>query len=386
MSTAATTFDELAAELEQGGPEAALSRLCTRLNEQGLYHELYQAKRLVARGRLGLPLAETESADSLDPHVRDQLEEALIAACKEVGVELLKSGRIREGWEYLRTSGQWEAGRDALADIEPDEDNLDEFVEVALQEQLDPARGFGAMLEHYGTCNSITALDGMLPRLAPEAQQKTVEQLVEHLHSDLKATLVADISHQEGADPDESLSIGALVVDRDWLFASGAYHIDTTHLASTVRFARILHSRRHLELALDLTEYGRRLARALQYDGDEPFRDIHPSHALYFGALLGEDVDAAAAYFRERAEALDREEFGSVPSEVYVGLLSRVNRPAEALAEYIRLIPADAQVVGLAPSLLDLARQAGDWGPFLERSRAREDLLGYTLGLVLSRR
>ena len=88
------------------------------------------------------------------------------------------------------------------------------------------------------------------------------------------------------------------MADREWLFQDNAYHIDTTHLASTVRIARVLADPADLRLALDLTEYGRRLSQQFQYQGDEPFVETYPSHALYFQALLGENVEEALAYFQ----------------------------------------------------------------------------------------
>lgn len=92
--------------------------------------------------------------------------------------------------------------------------------------------------------------------------------------------------------------------------------------------------------ALDLTAYGRRLSSQFQYKGDQPFEDIYPSHAFYLGALLGEDVDAAVEYFRERAESLDPREHGGLPVEAYVQLLDRLGRYAPAIGAAPRFCPS----------------------------------------------
>ena len=114
------------------------------------------------------------------------------------------------------------------------------------------------------------------------------------------ASLVADITQQQGKPPTET-TIAGLVADRDWLFANDNYHVDTTHLSSIVRFALLVEDHEVLRLATDLTEYGRRLTAQFQYPGDEPFADTYPASALFFHAQLGEGVDEAVRVFAERA-------------------------------------------------------------------------------------
>ena len=92
------------------------------------------------------------------------------------------------------------------------------------------------------------------------------------LHDDLLRNLQSEIAKQEGTPPREA-TIRELVADRDWLFASDNYHIDTSHLHSVVRFARQVTDVPTLRLAADLTEYGRRLSSQYQYPGEEPFTD-----------------------------------------------------------------------------------------------------------------
>jgi hypothetical protein len=173
-----------------------------------------------------------------------------------------------------------------------------------------------------------------------------------------------------------------LVHDRDWLFQDNSYHIDTTHLAATVRIARVLADPAELRTALDLTEYGRRLSEQFQYHGDEPFAEMYPAHAHYFRALLGENVEEALAYFRSKAEMLDPQYHGLAPVETYVDLLTRVGRPRQAIDAAVKLGPKGLQPIGQAPSLLELAEKAGDYAPVLSYCREQGDLLGYAAALV----
>jgi hypothetical protein len=157
-------------------------------------------------------------------------------------------------------------------------------------------------------------------------------------------------------------------------------------LSSVVRFARLSETPAVLRLALDLTEYGRRLHSQFQYPGDEPFTENYPAHALFFAALLGERVEESLAYFRQRAESADLQQVGTVPIEVYVDLLARCGQPATAIDESLRLMPVGQQGVGIAPTLLDLAERAGKYDRVQTHCRERQDLLGFTAALVQAAR
>ena len=172
------------------------------------------------------------------------------------------------------------------------------------------------------------------------------------------------------------------MADRDWLLQEGQYHIDTTHLASTTRITRILEDEASLRLALDLTEYGRRLHSQFQFNGDEPFVEIYPSHALFFQALLGENRDEALAYFKKKAEELDRSVHGTIAVEVYIDLLARCGKLDEAMEALIQMIPAGTQAIGIAPSLYELCQRKGDFSKLVASSRERGEMLSFAAGLV----
>ncbi len=382
MPSVESEFDQLQATLQQGGVDAALDQLANHLRENKKYHELFEALKMKVRHGLGLPLTYSDSGDELDEAVRTKLENGLLDACRDVGISLLREGSIREGWMYLRPVGDRAAAAAELANIAADEENIEELIEVALHEGVDTKRGYALVLEHHGTCNAITTYESVVARQTTEAQQAAAGLLVEHVHSELLATVKADIAQQQGSEPTEA-TLKELVADRDWLFGEHSYHLDTTHLASTVRFSRLLDDKHQLRLALDLTEYGRRLSSQFQYKGDQPFEDIYPSHAIYLRALLGEEVDEAIAFFEEKSESLDPVEHGGLPVEAYVQLLDRLERyePAiDALLKFVEKQPeASAQAI---PLMLELSQKAGTFERLAGFCRDRSDFLGFSTAIM----
>jgi hypothetical protein len=376
-------FDQLQSTLAVGGPDAALAHAVAMLREQKKFHEQFEVLKMQIRRKLGLALLPGEPADGLPDDVRTQLEDGLIAACREIGAALLQEGKIREGWMYLRPVGDKAEAAALLAQIEAGEENYEDLIDVCLHEGIDIGRGYGLVLEHYGTCNAITTYDSSLVRRPRAEQVPAARKLLHRVHADLVASVQHDIARQEGLAPKEQ-TLKDLVQDRDWLFHDNSYHLDTTHLAATVRIARVLSDPADLKLALDLTEYGRRLSEQFQYQGDEPFADIYPAHALYFQALLSENVEPAIEYFQTKAEMLDAQHHGYGAIETYVDLLNRLGCSREALGAAIRFGLGSIQPLGNAPPLVELAQRSGEFQAVLDHCRRNDDLLGFTAALVQS--
>jgi hypothetical protein len=353
------------------------------LRRQKKHHELFEVLKMQLRQRLGLPLLAGESTDGLPEEKRAKLEDGLIAACREVGASLLQEGKIREGWMYLRPVGDKAEAAKLLGEIEASEENYEDLIDVSLHEGIDVGRGYQLVLEHYGTCNAITQFDSSIARRPRVDQVPAAKLLLRRIHADLVASVQADIARQEGQNPQEQ-TLRELVADRDWLFQENSYHLDTTHLASTVRIARVLTDPADLKLALDLTEYGRRLSQQFQYQGDEPFAELYPTSGLYFQALLGENVEEALAHFKTKAEMLDPQHHGYAAIETYVDLLARLGRTAEALAAAVKFGVGSIQPLGAAPPLVELASRAGDYTAVLVHCRAKEDILGFAAALAQS--
>ena len=252
------------------------------------------------------------------------------------------------------------------------------------------------MLDRYGTCNAISLFDGVAGRLPRVEQQRLAAQLVRHLHRELMANVAADIERrgkeQEAgsssavADVDGVGSLAKRIAGREWLLADDNYHIDTSHLSAVVRAARLVTDPEVLALAIDLTEYGRRLSQQYQYPGETPFEELYLRSGQFFRASTGADVEAATSYFGERARSTDASTQGTGPAEVFIALLARLERYSEAIAASIELLPPGVTTSGFAPSLMELSRSAGDYRAIVEQSRAQGNLLTFAAGMLETNR
>jgi hypothetical protein len=310
------------------------------------------------------------------------MEEAYLAACREVGGLLLAAGYLREAWMYLRPVGDKATVAAAIEKIEVDDENYESLLDIALHEGVHPCLGFELLLARQGTCSAITAFDAEMHN-RPRAERRAVAGLlVRHLHNELMESLRAQITRQSGKEPTEKTALG-LIENRDWLFANDDYHIDTTHLSSVVRFSLLVDEPETIRLAADLTDYGRHLSPQYQFAGEEPFADTYPAHGMFLRAELGEGVEEALAFFRGKAEAAAADDDGSTgPSEVYIALLSRLGRNREALEAAVKLLPPGSRPAGFAPTMMELARLSGDYQSLMNACEQRGDLVGFAAGLV----
>lgn len=281
----------------------------------------------------------------------------------------------------MRPVGDVPAVKTILDKIDVGDDNIDEMVEVLLQEGVDPGRGYSIVLQHYGTCNAITTFESVMPQKSKPDQRTVAQLLLQHVHQELFANVKSDVAQRLGNEPTGE-TIAELIAGQEGLFGEHAYHIDTTHLASTTRFSRILDDEQSLRLALDLTHYGKHLHEQFQYEGDEPFKDIYPHHAFYFQALLGENLEAALAHFKERAENVDTNQWGTVAIEIYIDLLARVGRVEEAIQITIDKVKPGQRTMGHAPSLLELCERISDYSTLVAACRGADDVLGFATGLL----
>jgi hypothetical protein len=379
----ASPFDQLQDTLASRGPDAALDEAANLLRQQKKFHELFEVLKMELRRKLGLPLLAGDASDGLTDEQRTKLEDGLIGACREVGAALLAEGKIREGWMYLRPVGDKTEASKLFGQVEANDGNYEDLIEICLHEGIDIGRGYGLVLERFGTCNAITTFDSSLARRPRAEQAPAAKLLLRQVHADLIASVTADIARQEGKPPREK-TLRELIQDRDWLFQDNSYHLDTTHLAASVRIARALTDPDGLRLALDLTEYGRRLSQQFQYAGDEPFAEMYPANALYFQALLGEKTNETLDYFKNKAEMLDPQYHGYAAIETYIDLLSRLGHHDAALASAMKFGLGSLQSLGNALPLVELAHRAADFNALLSHCRQKEDLLGFTAALVQS--
>ncbi len=374
-------FDSIRQETLSAGPLAAAGKLVAWFRGKGDLRELFEALKMQSRIKLGISAVAVEGDAPLTSQQQDVLERDLIDACREVGVGFLKRGNLEEGWMYMRPVGDRAATAEALAQVPVTGDNLDAMLQLLVHEAIDVARGTRLSLEHRGTCNTITMMESVVRMRGRPEQQAGVRELVLHVHHELLTSLKNDIARRENEAPKDML-IEPILNARPGLLRDGTYHLDTTHLAATVRFARVLDDSEALRMALDLASYGRQLHPQYQYPSEEPFADLYPASIAFLRALLGQQVDAALRLFQQRAESLDTQEHGTVAIETYVDLLARVNRPNDAIQALIRMMPQGMRPIGIAPSLLEICQVANNFQPMVEQSLARRDVIGYAAGLL----
>ncbi len=384
----ASAFDALERALRSEGPSAALERLAEHLDASGDYRALLDALLLKVRHELGLPLVSSGPLSELPEPARASYEEKYIEAIRLVGSKYLEDGDIPTAWAYYRAIGETDRVARAILDYRTDGDDerLAAIIEVAFNHGVNPQRGFELILEHYGTCSAITAFE-QLPAHDEAVRVACAGRLIGRLSDDVATNLRAEISSRGQLVPPEGTSIAELVNGRDWLFADEAYHVDISHLASVVRMSILVTDPAMVAKALDLTEYGRRLSPRLQFDGPPPFERIFDDHRLYLGALIGRDVEAAIAHFRDklaRCEADSGE--ASLSAQTLVLMLVRLGRIDDAIEVASRYLAGLPDSALSCPSVAQLCHRAGEAGRLAAISRDRNDLVNFTAALLMSSR
>jgi hypothetical protein len=381
-------FAELDRVAQSEGPTAAVDRLVATLRERREYDRLFDALLLHKRQALGLPLAVPTSLD-VPEAVREEFEETYVAAAREVGELYLAKGDLPRAWPYLRTINEPHKVRDALDSLPVPrdvDDRTEELIQLCLHQGAHPAKGLEIMLRTHGTCNTITAFEQALQAqvLKGDDQKQAAGLLVDELYGDLCRTVQHEVNRRLAmVPPGESLR--ELIAGRDWLFADDNYHVDVSHLNSTVRFARALDKDSpQLPKALQLAEYGTRLAPQFQYGGEAPFDEFYPAHVHYFRAMLGENVDEHVAYFQAKLDAEPDEQDKPYLAYELVLLLRKIGRPGEAVDVAERHLKHVNDPNGF--SFRKLCDEAGRVETWREAAREGDDLVGYAAALATGAR
>jgi hypothetical protein len=194
MTEIQTLSRQLADDLSQGGPAQLLDRLIDHFRAEQQPHALFDALLMRARLQLGVPLVMQHSIDQLPEPQRSQLEDAYLAICREIGLDLLQSGRVGEAWPYLRPLGDREFLAAELAKVEPTEENQQVLIEILLHEGIDVARGYHLVIENFGTCNAISAFDGVVVAKPLADQQAAAALLVQQVYCELQENVRAHIA------------------------------------------------------------------------------------------------------------------------------------------------------------------------------------------------
>ncbi len=374
-------FQLLEDAFRSDGPEAVFDRLIRRAREEKNHRLLFGTRLMACRHLMGLPLIETEPVIDVSDEQRPAYETAFRDAAREAGELCLAGGDIVSAWAYFKAIGERAPVAAAIENVTAGDNvivgnNLDRVIEIAFQEGVNPRKGFELILQHHGICRAITWFGSNHDY---DSRHACLKLLVRTLHRDLAAALKETIAATEGDAPGTD-SVAELIAGRDWLFEGTSYYVDSTHLASILGFTPELDDAETLRMALNMADYGQRLAPMFHFRSEPPFEDIYRDHAVYLRALLGEDVDAAIAHFRNKAA----EPGDATPAEVLIDLLIRLGRYADAIQSSIEYFP-DANVSPRScPTVLQLCQMAGDYARLRSVAREREDLLGFVAGVIQS--
>jgi hypothetical protein len=372
-----------------GGP-AALEQLCTELRQSGDYTALFYALLMRKRHELGIDPVPTGPTTDLPVEHHEAFENAIREAGRAAGQLYLDSGNIPQAWTFFRMIGEPTPVRKALETIDfRSVDDLEPLVQIAYYEGVHPMRGFDWILGRYGLCSAITTLGSQELPAAPAVRQHVITRVVQTLYQELRERIAADIERQGGTLPASAAMpentpgvVHELIAGRDDLFGEDAYHIDTSHLSSTVQLAMHLDPGPALNMARELCEYGAKLRGRWSQPGDPPFEELYPSMAKYLAVLAGDHVEENLAYFREQAAKADPNEVGTFPAEVLVNLLLRLERDREALDVARKYLAAPAGRRLSCPSVVELCSKLGDYAALAETARTQGDAIHFLAGLL----
>ncbi len=314
------------------------------LIDQGDFHRLFDAKLMRVRSQLGLPITQPTSLRNIPEEHEPAFREAYTKAAREVGQRFLDADQLADAWAYFRTISETDAVRAAIAkkvkELPPEPGpGLDELLNLALYEGAHVVEGLKLLLKTHGTCNTVTAMSQVLPQMTQDERREAAAVMVRNIYTDLQANVRRDVERRlPTLKPNASLR--ELITGRDFLFAEGGYHIDVSHLHSTVSFARHLErSCPELQMAIELSEYGAQLAEQLRYPSDVPFDDYYAANNHFLSALAGVDVDDSMNYFIDRLkkepDAPDQRMIAFVIADLGQRV-DRTNMAIEAAAPFLK--------------------------------------------------
>jgi hypothetical protein len=375
-----TTFDELSKIHQSQGGAAAIDHLISVLRAEKRFHPLFDALLMKKRLELGLGLIRPTSLKDVPDEKRDEFEKRYIDAAREVGQLLLKDNAIPQAWHYFRAINEPQPVAAAIEALADGGSVPDEVTEIALFQGVSPVKGLAMYLGSHGTCSTITAFDQISAQLPDDARRKCAQVLVRKLYDDLRENVQHDVLRRQPMNP-PGQSLRELIAGREWLFADDSYHLDVSHLNAVVRFARVLDaSCPELELALQLAQYGARLAAQYQYAGNAPFDEFYPAHIQFFKALLGKDRDEALGYFRAKLGDDVSDADNQLTAYTLVDLLLRIDRRDEALELACKYLGESADEFGL--SLPELCAKSGRLDLLLDLARNKGDVVNYAAALI----
>lgn len=388
-------FEAVQAALASGGAARAADELIAKLREAEDFQNLFYALLLKKRVELGVSPFPTGPSADLPADTHEPYENAIRDAGREVGHALLARKKFGHAWGFFRMLGEPEPVKAALDAYEPGpDDDVYPIIELAWQGGLQPKKGFDLVLDRHGVCSAITMVSSSDITGNAELRDHCVGRLVHTLHAQLRERLVTDLAGRGVRVPADATIPQIMDANPD-VTADDAYHLDTSHLASVVQMSTYLSAGPENALSQELCAYGRKLSRTLQGHNDAPFDDGYDDYLAFLKVTNGvpnpprmgnpADVEAGLARFRAKAER-EAAEGSTYASQVYVNLLLRANKPAEALAAAKQFLLAEDERNLICPGVTELAKKANDFAALADAAKARNDPVGYLAGLIAGKK
>ena len=375
-------FNEFEEVLAQKGQSEALDFLAGLYRKAGQFPELFEILKAKIRIGLKLPaISHPDAPDQIDESKRRLLEDQLLDACSEIGIALLNDGQFRNAWVYLQPLLDQQQVQEAFCAANVTEQNVDEFIEIALYGGASPEKGFQWMIKQQGTCNGITYLETHGTQLPPQIQSNLAQQLIEHIHDELYRDLISDLSSRENEKGNNDSSapgtLHELIAANPSLFNACGHHLDVTHLATAVRIGRRCQTEKSLMMAQGLAQYGMQLDPQLVYESEPPFEDTYRDHYRYFCGRLNQDLETSLKHFRNKLDSMPSSELALIAQEVIIEMLVSAGQSTRAIEEY-----ALAPELWFLDAVLPLAQSEQDNDLISQCCRDRNDLLGFGLSKI----
>jgi hypothetical protein len=380
----AELFDHLREQFQTKGAAAAVDDLCGRLRLAEDYHSLFYALLMKKRVELGVTPFPMGHSRELPPETHEPYEDAIRESARQIGSLYLARNDFARAWGFYRLIGEPGPVKEALETYQPQpEDDTYAVVDIAWHQQVHPKKGFDIYLERHGICSTITMVSSSDLRQQAELRNYCTVGLVRTLYEQLHDRLRADCESR-------GLPVGGSVREllHPELFAEDVYHIDVSHLSSVVQMSLQLPLAEHTSLmkASELAEYGKRLAIQFRGDAEAPFEETYTDYSVYLDTMLGREVTAGLSHFESKISR-ELEEGNTLPAEVYVNLLLKLDRKTDALKAAQKYLANLTDDRGLScPSVSDLARETNDFASLAEIARAKGDAVLFLASVISSNR
>jgi hypothetical protein len=361
------------------GLAGVLAAVRTGTNHQDLFRMLLLQKR----HELGLPLINPGDLRGADPATRGIYEKYVESVCREIGGLYLEQKNLPQAWRYFRTIADHEPVRQALRGLDVAQ-VTDEILAIALGEGLDRRWGFEHALRMRGLCHAINLFERNFSSDASD-RQFAAALLARRLYRDLVNGVRRQIMERFGELPPET-DLVDLILHRPWLFENGRTHADPQHIAAVSRGGLLSAGREDLIMALSISEYGRMLSPGHQQPALQPFEAGHQDCARYARALLGQDEENTARYFRSKLASYPPPDVTPWAAEMVVLLHWRLGKKKDALNIWQHYLNEQSpeQPRLCLPSFYSLCAEAGDFARLADAARAQNDISAWTAAKIMA--